>query len=176
MTVVMQAADVGMPSFDYADPKIARNPQEAARKLLADGHWVVRTPFGYALLDWTDRRAADRDRRLRTPEGLGVPSMGITEGKAFEWAPQTVLGLDGSVHDRIGRLAQPAFTPQRLDALRPVAEELFTEILDAVVPQGHGEGADLCMPYSVRMIFRLLGWLRPTGARSSVGRSEQPRS
>lgn len=158
MTTVTKAAGMHMPNFDYADPEIARNPQASARSLLADGHWVVRTPFGYALLDWADCKTVDRDPRFRTPEGLGVPSMGITEGKAFEWASETVLGLDGPDHDRIRRLAQPAFTPQRLEALRPGAEELFGEILDAVLDDGRGEAADLCMSYSVRMICRLLGW------------------
>ncbi len=158
MSVITPVDDVEMPSLDHADPEIARNPQEAARRLLAEGNWIVRTPFGYAMLDWEDCKALDRDPRFRTPEGLGVPAMGITEGKAYEWASRTVLGLDGDDHDRIRRLAQPGFNPQRLDELRPSAEELFGEIIAEVLPAGRAEAAELCMSYSVRMICRLLGW------------------
>lgn len=158
MSVITKVEEMGMPTLDYADPEVARNPQAVARRLLAEGHWIVRTPFGYALLDWDDCKAVDRDPRLRTPEGLGVPAMGITEGKAYEWASRTVLGLDGADHDRIRRLAQPGFAPRRLDELRPSAEQLFGEILSESLDQGRAEAADLCMSYSVRMICRLLGW------------------
>jgi cytochrome P450 len=158
MSVITKVEEMEMPTLDYADPEVARNPQEVARRLLAEGHWIVRTPFGYALLDWEDCKAVDRDGRFRTPEGLGVPAMGITEGKAYEWASRTVLGLDGADHDRIRRLAQPGFAPRRLDELRPSAEELFDEILGESLDKRQAEAADLCMSYSVRMICRLLGW------------------
>jgi len=146
-----------MPSFDFADPAVAANPQGVARRL-AEEDWVARMPHGYAFLRWEDCKWVNRDKRFRTPEGLGVGTVGITEGIVFEWASGTVLGLDGADHERVRRLAQPGFTPPRLEALRPSARELFAGILDDVLPAGRAEAADICMSYSVRMICRLLGW------------------
>jgi cytochrome P450 len=149
--------ELEMPEFDFTDPVVVANPQAAARKLAKD-HWIARTGSGYALLRWDDCKKINRDKRFRTPEGLGLSSVGITGGIAFEWASGTVLGLDGADHERIRRLAQPGFAPKQLDELRPAARELFSEILDEALPKGHGEAADVCMSYSVRMICRLLGW------------------
>jgi len=155
--VLTNVADLEMPELDFSDPVVVANPQAAARELAKD-HWIARTSSGYALLRWDDCKVINRDKRFRTPEGLGLSSAGITDGIAFEWASGTVLGLDGADHERIRRLAQPGFAPKQLDELRPEARALFAEILDEALPRGRGEAADVCMSYSVRMICRLLGW------------------
>jgi cytochrome P450 len=155
--VVTNVRDLEMPELDFSDPVVVANPQAAARELAKD-HWIARTSSGYALLRWDDCKRINRDKRFRTPEGLGLSSVGITDGIAFEWASGTVLGLDGADHERIRRLAQPGFAPGQLDELRPEARALFAEILDEALPRGRGEAADVCMSYSVRMICRLLGW------------------
>lgn len=157
MPTVTGVEDLEMPDFDFSDPAVVANPQAAARAL-GEEHWIARTASGYALLRWDDCKVIDRDKRFRTPEGLGLGSLGITDGIAFEWASGTVLGLDGADHERIRRLAQPGFAPKQLEALRPSARELFAEILDQTLPAGRGEAAEVCMSYSVRMICRLLGW------------------
>jgi len=54
MPTLTKVTDLDLPDFDYADPAIAVEPHEALRRLLAAGHWLVRTPSGYGMLDWAD--------------------------------------------------------------------------------------------------------------------------
>ncbi len=157
MGTAVCADEVEMPLLDFGDPEIAANPHAAARRL-AQENWVARTPTGYIFLRWDDCKEISRDPRLRTPEGLGLGAQGITEGVAYEWAKGTILGLDGEDHARIRRLAQPGFTPQNLEKLRPDAAELIQEIVAPSLAVGKGEAAEMCKAFSVRMICRLLRW------------------
>jgi cytochrome P450 len=149
--------DAELPYLDVEDPEIAERPFERVRELAKES-WLARMANGYVVLSWEDAKALNRHPKLRTPEGLGLAAQGITEGVVFEWASQTVLGLDGETHGRIRRLAQPGFTPQKLEELRPYAARLFEDILDGVVPAGRGETAEICKSYSIRVICRLLEW------------------
>lgn len=156
-TTVMRLEDLEMPYFDFAAPAVAADPYGEARRL-AQEHWIARTPMGYALLRWDEVKATNRDARFRSPEGLGLGAQGITEGVAYEWANGVLLGLDGETHARVRRLAQPGFTRENLERLRPYARELLDQILSEVVPAGRGEAAELARSYSVRVICRLLNW------------------
>lgn len=149
--------DADLPYLDVNDPNIAERPFARVREL-ANEHWLARMPQGYLVLRWDDAKTLNRHPKLRTPEGLGLAAQGITEGVVFEWASRTVLGLDGDTHERIRRLAQPGFTPQQLEKLRPYTAQLFEGILDGVVPSGGAETAEICKSYSIRVICRLLEW------------------
>src|SRR4051812_11910202 len=106
--------DAQLPYLDLADPEVAAKPFDHARELAAES-WLARMPNGYVVLHWEDAKALFRHPNLRTPDGLGLAAQGITEGYVYEWASRTVLGLDGETHERIRRLAQPGFAPQRLE-------------------------------------------------------------
>src|SRR3954447_19934883 len=149
--------EANLPYLDLEDPAVAARPFERVRELARES-WIARMPNGYLVLHWDDAKALNRHPMLRTPEGLGLAAQGITDGPVYEWASGTVLGLDGATHDRVRRLAQPGFTPQKLEALRPYAARLFEEIVDGVAPAGRGEAAEICKSYSIRVICRLLEW------------------
>jgi cytochrome P450 len=166
MNGVPMAEDVGqlrsveeldIPLLNFADPQVAANPFAAARKL-ARQDWIVRTPFGYALLRYEDCDKAFRDRRFGVSEGLGLASQGITEGIAFDWANATLLALDGDEHRRIRMITQSAFTPKRAELLRGNAADLVARIYSPdVVSRGRAEVAELDDGYSVRVMCSLLG-------------------
>jgi cytochrome P450 len=147
-----------MPSFAFSDPLTAMDPFTAARTLLADGHWIARTPSGYVVFRWEDCDRLNRDPRFKTPPGLGLYAQGITAGRGFEWASQTVPSLDPDTHKRVRRLANPAFTRGRLENLRPYARHLIEEITSPIVGNGRAEVSEICRSYSVRMICHLLQW------------------
>src|SRR3954452_10550878 len=146
-----------LPLLDFLDPAVAADPYGAARELSAES-WIARTPNGLAILRWDECKEIARDRRFRTPPGLGLAAFGITEGFAYDWANDVLLGLDGKDHARIRRLTTPGLNPRYIETLRPHARELIAEIVDAVNEEGRADVAQLGASYSVRMICRLLGF------------------
>lgn len=149
--------ELDLPRLDFADPQVAADPYAAVRAASED-HWLARIPGGYAVVRWEQAKAIARDKRFRTPPGLGLATYGITEGFAFEWASSVLLGLDGEDHARIRRLTTPGLNPRHLDTLRPHARELITELAEAVGGDGRFDAATFGEAYSVRMICRLLGF------------------
>ncbi len=76
----------------------------------------------------------------------------------LDFINNNLLNLDGADHARLRGLVGKAFTPRRVEALRPRVEALVEELLDAVEPAGEMELVrDLAHPLPVVVIAELLG-------------------
>ena len=71
---------------------------------------------------------------------------------------RNLLMLDGEEHRRVRSLVSKAFTPRRVEALRPRIEAVVDELLDAAATKGEMELVhDLAHPLPVIVIAELLG-------------------
>jgi cytochrome P450 len=71
---------------------------------------------------------------------------------------RNLLMLDGEEHRRVRSLVSKAFTPRRVEALRPRIEAVVDELLDAAAAKGEMELVhDLAHPLPVIVIAELLG-------------------
>ncbi len=71
---------------------------------------------------------------------------------------RNLLILDGDEHRRVRGLVSKAFTPRRVEALRPRIEGIVDELLDAAAARGEMELVhDLAHPLPVIVIAELLG-------------------
>jgi cytochrome P450 len=149
--------ELDLPYLDFVDPTVACNPFESVRRL-ATNSWALRTPVGYLLTRLSDCVSVSKDRRFVTPDDLGLRAQGVTSPTVLRWAAGALLAQNGDVHRRIRRLAQPAFTPQRIDSLRRWVVELVGEVFDRVIDDGAAEVAALNDEIVVRTICRVLGF------------------
>lgn len=142
----------------YADPLVMTDREHLTEALAAarSAGWLARTDMGYALTRYEDIVALLRDRRFHSaasliPEMAGMPDL-------FDPDRPTVLTAEGEVHGRLRRLVAPAFTPRAADRLRPFMREVIEGLVDPIVERGHSEFvADVCEPYPIPIISRLLG-------------------
>ena len=156
-------------AFDPSDPDFRRNPYPRYAELREwptlprskDGLWV--------LTRHADVLAAVRDPRLsshprHSPDGRGRRAGGANDADA----PQIPLIGDGTIeimlladapdHTRLRRLANKAFTPRAVEALRPRIVELVDGMLSAAEERGTFDVmADLAEPLPVMVICDLLG-------------------
>jgi unspecific monooxygenase len=108
-----------------------------------------------------------RDRRLgRDMEGAPKPDPHTPFGELHQ---NSLMEKEPPHHTRLRSLVNKAFTPARVEALRPQVSAIAHRLLDAVQPRGEMDVlADFAEPLPVIVIAELLGvpqegraWLRP---------------
>ncbi|WP_432094376.1 cytochrome P450 [Streptomyces sp. bgisy100] len=154
--------------LDPADGAFARDPfpyyaalrtrGPAARVELANGSsaWLV---TGYE-----QTRAVLSDPRFSNvpPQGAGRPKPDSPAQRARACLARHMLNSDAPDHTRLRRLTAAAFTPRRVDALRPRIEELTAglvgELVDRLERDGSADLVDVfAFPLPVLVIGEVLG-------------------
>ncbi len=107
----------------------------------------------FLIVDHECGRAALNDPRLSKN-----PAHSAVTVRGEEFFGGTMLGLDPPDHTRLRGLVAKAFTPRRVEALRPRVQQIADELLDGIA--GHDE-ADLidafAFPLPIIVICELLG-------------------
>ena len=115
---------------------------------------------GVALATYADCLDALRNPRLGRPESdMDVP-LGLSgrPRRSADDDQRTMLLLNPPDHTRIRSLVSRAFTPRRVEELRPEINDLLGPILDRFAEQGGGDVmAELAIPFPVAVISELLG-------------------
>ena len=135
---------------------------------LADGHdaWLV---VGYeeARIALNDPRLS-KDMHAALATGAGVVAEGLP-GPSFA---RHMLSVDPPDHSRLRRLVSAAFTPRRVEQLRPRVQAVVDDLLDAMAAAGPDARIDLvgafAFPLPFTVICELLGVPEPD--RSDLGR------
>jgi cytochrome P450 len=135
---------------------------------LADGHdaWLV---VGYeeARIALNDARLS-KDMHAALATGAGVVAEGLP-GPSFA---RHMLSVDPPDHSRLRRLVSAAFTPRRVEALRPRVQAVIDDLLDAIAAAGPDARIDLvsafAFPLPFTVICELLGVPEPD--RAELGR------
>ncbi|MEU1814895.1 cytochrome P450 [Streptomyces roseifaciens] len=155
-------------TLDPADPDFARDPYPyyarlrttgpAARVALANGTeaWLV-TGYRQAREVLADPRFSNVP-----PRAAGRPKPDSPAQRARGCLARHMLNTDAPDHTRLRRLTTAAFTPRRVDALRPRIEQLTAELVADVAAGLAREGtADLvdafAFPLPVLVIGEVLG-------------------
>ena len=108
---------------------------------------------------YEDARVLLNDPRLSKDPRNGPPEWQNSVGENFgAGLGDHLLNADPPKHTRLRRLVSAAFTPRRLEALRPRVQEIADELLDAVVPTGQAELiGDFASLLPITVICELLG-------------------
>jgi cytochrome P450 len=143
----------------------ARGPVHPAT--LADGHaaWLV---VGY-----DEARAALNDPRLSKDmqAALAASSDVVAEGLPGPEFARHMLVVDPPDHTRLRHLVSNAFTPRRIEALRPRVQSLVDDLLDDIAARPADEPVDMvasfAFPLPFTVICELLGV--PDDDRAALG-------
>ena len=135
---------------------------------LADGHeaWLV--------LGYEEARTALNDPRLSKDMHAALATGGgvVAEGLPGPSFARHMLSVDPPDHSRLRRLVSSAFTPRRVEALRPRVQAIVDDLLDAIAATGPDARVDLvtafAFPLPFTVICELLGV--PDPDRGDLGR------
>jgi cytochrome P450 len=138
---------------------------------LADGH------DAYLVVGFDEARSALNDPRLSKDMHAALASGDavVAEGLPGPTFARHVLTVDPPDHTRLRRLLSVAFTPRRVDTLRPRVQILVDDLLDDIAAQGPDAVVDLvrafAFPLPFTVICELLGVPEPN--RQLLGESLQ---
>jgi cytochrome P450 len=133
-------------------PCVARlREQSAASRVIIDGlpAWLI-TRYEHV-------RAALADPRLSVNPDLAGPA-----ARAVPWVAATgahdltrhLLRTDPPEHTRLRRLAAQAFTPDRVERMRPRIQQIANDLIAAFRPNGH---ADLVSQFAIPVSMNVIG-------------------
>jgi cytochrome P450 len=127
---------------------------------LRDDEPMVRVQMPHGEQAWLATRYADARLVLGDPRFSRVTPAGHDEPRmAPDSAPGGILAMDPPEQTRLRRLATKAFTQRGVEALRPKAIEVATELVDRMIETGPPVDLveNFAMPLPVTMICTLLG-------------------
>ncbi|MEU8894087.1 cytochrome P450 [Streptomyces sp. NPDC048442] len=111
-----------------------------------------------AILSYDDNSILLKDPRLTQGSAKWPSHHGVTDGIFSSWWKKTLLVLEGIEHNRIRRLVNPAFSPRRIDPLRPRFRALADSLIDEWIGAGQTEfSSRFAAPYSTRILCMILG-------------------
>ncbi|GHF65335.1 cytochrome P450 hydroxylase [Streptomyces mashuensis] len=151
-----------------ADPAFARDPYPYYARLRA-GAPVARVPLANGTHAWLvtgydEARSVLADPRFSNvpPRAAGRPRPDSPDRRARACLERHMLNSDAPDHLRLRRLTTAAFTPRRVDALRPRIEELTDGLLAQLSGRLAREGRadlvdDFAFPLPVLVIAEVLG-------------------
>jgi cytochrome P450 len=162
----------------HAPEQLANDPAFMADPYSFYGHWrqagpVHRVPTPDGLQVWVVTRYSDVRAGLADPRLSLSKKHARTDGYRGFSLPAALdanlLNLDPPNHTRLRKLVAKAFTPARMQSLRPVVEEHAAALLNAIADRGHGDLIEeFAAPLPLIVIGDLLGV--PTQPRADFRR------
>ena len=124
---------------------------EQARSILRDSNWYS-VLAGISMLDRMDSISADLENLLARAR------VSIPEAPTNLKIRPNVLSVEGEDHRRLRRLVNSSFTSGGADRLRPFMRQHANDLVERLCSDGGGDLiANLCRPYPIPIICRLLG-------------------
>lgn len=143
--------------IDLLSPDFVANPYpyydilRNSAPILYDADWNL-----WFISSYEDINTLLRDRRLgRDMDGVPKPDPSTPFGRLHH---NSLMEKEPPDHTRLRSLVNKAFTPARIEALRPHVTEIAHRLLDIVQPRGEMDLlADFAEPLPVMVIAELLG-------------------
>lgn len=119
---------------------------------LADGH------HAWLIVGYDEAKRALNDPRLSKDMHAALAAEGavVAEGLPGPSFARHMLTVDPPDHTRLRRLVSAAFTPRRVENLRPRVQTLVDDLLDAVAAAGPGARVDLVSSFAFPLPFTVI--------------------
>src|SRR3954468_15496163 len=138
--------DAAAVAYNPFEPGFAENPYEQYRAM-REHEPVHESPFGiWVLFGYDDVLRFLRDPSLSVEDANATPTMldqmadeVLGPDRDKEMGSRAMLNRDPPDHTRLRKLVSKAFTPRRIEGLRPRVQELVDESLDRAADAGQME-------------------------------------
>ena len=144
--------------FDRDPVEFLFRGEEMMLEIAKSGCPAMKVPFGVGVFSRELVHATLRDRRMEARIVAALLLQGVTQGQLFDNLNTSILNMNGPEHQRLRQLVLAAFTPARIERLRPAMREIANELIDTFAPSGHVEFMEqFANQYPVQVICTVLG-------------------
>ncbi len=141
-----------LPVLDMTDPGFWADIHAPLRAALAQ-HPLARSPRGAVMaLGYAEVATVLRDPRFRATHLLARG--GLRSGPIHDWWSRVMFSQNPPAHTRLRSLVSRAFTPRRVEALRPVIARIADDLLSPLLERGE---IDLLHDYAHHLPIRVMG-------------------
>src|SRR4051812_6557105 len=160
MTQLVPPADTAtgpVPGAEIYTPEFRADPYPTYARLRGESPVIcVRTPRfdSYLVTRYEDARAALSDPRLSKDLYRAGDTYLQVFGEKARQINTNMLNSDPPEHSRLRRLVTQAFTPRRIEAMRPRVEEIVEGLLDRLAPRGRTDFVD---EFALRLPLTVVG-------------------
>lgn len=154
-----QVDELDLPVLSFEDLLLTGEDFHRLMNGLRRRHWIAKVDgLGYVVLDREAVELVMRSRHARMPAVEIIELQGITTGPIHEQLAGNLINLQGEGHRRLRGLAQPAFTPQVANTLRPAMRGHLDELFSALPDDAACDFvAEFAAPFPARMIAEIVG-------------------
>jgi cytochrome P450 len=154
MSVPDSAQVIDAPFLNVSDPNFSIRSAEVLRA--REQSWFARTPYGYAVLRYSEMSRLITNRKLRQGS-YAWPALNHASGSFADWWSRMLLSQEGQDHTRLRKLAAPAFSQDLIVTLQPKFQALANDLIDAFIADGRCEFMSaFAEPYAARVVLTLL--------------------
>ncbi|GAB3196011.1 cytochrome P450 [Geodermatophilus arenarius] len=146
-----------VPGQEIYTPEFRADPYPVYARLRAERPVVkVRTPRfdSFLVTRYADARQALSDPRLSKDLYRAGDTYLAVFGEKARQINTNMLNSDPPEHTRLRRLVTQAFTPKRIEAMRPRVEQIVAGLLDRIAPRGSTEFVD---EFALRLPLAVIG-------------------
>jgi cytochrome P450 len=146
-----------VPGAEIYTPEFRADPYPVYARLRAERPVVrVRTPRfdSFLVTRYDDARQALSDSRLSKDLYRAGDTYLAVFGEKARQINTNMLNSDPPEHSRLRRLVTQAFTPRRIEAMRPRVEEIVEGLLDRMAPRGRTDFVD---DFALRLPLAVIG-------------------
>jgi len=139
-------------------PEVASNPYPYFEEARAKHPWLAKTDAGYVVTGYQAiRDLMDMDDKMR-PCFDGIVEMLGAKGTPWgRFTEEQMLALSGAEHKVLRDTFAAKFTPRYANQIRPLMQEIMTDLLDEWLPKGKFDFAEFSSYYPVSVMTRMIG-------------------
>ena len=141
-------------------PEMAKDPYpyiEAARK---KHPWLAKTDEGYVVIGYQairDLMDMDRDDKLRPSFDGIIEILGAKDTPWGRFTEEQMLALGGDEHRLLRDTFAARFTPRYANQIRPLMQEIMSNLLAEWLPKGKFDFAEFASYYPVSVMTSMIG-------------------
>ena len=154
----MHIATAALPALPIDTPEFSADPQPFYEAARAQHPWLARFPQGFVVHGYDAHVELLADDANLVP-GLGpiVDFYGMRGTMWGRFMEEMVLSATGELHTRLRASVQHAFTPRRANQVRPMMQQVISDLLDEWAPKGEFDFSEFAAFFPITVMFGLLG-------------------
>jgi cytochrome P450 len=155
---MVTASDLELYNLPIGEQRFADGPDAFMLAARETHPWLATSEFGLVITDYDAvTKVKLMDDVLKPPAAHVIEIMGAEGTDWARFERECLIGLDGSVHERVRNAVNAAFTPRAVNQHVARIRGVISDLLDEWAPKGQFDFGDFASRFPVAVMFGLLG-------------------